>query len=45
MIKDFKADDGLDDKSYVKDIFIVDNIWLKLQGGIFLINELVMELK
>ena len=45
MNKDFKVDDGPDDKSCVKDIFIVDNIWLKLQGGIFPINELVMELK
>ena len=45
MNKDFKADDGLDDKSFVKDIFIVDNSWLKLQAGIFSINELVMKLK
>ena len=42
---DFKADDGPDDESFVKDIFIVENIWLKLQGGIFSINEVVMELK
>ena len=41
----FKADDEPDDKSFVKDIFIVENIWLKLQGGIFSINEVVMELK
>ena len=45
MNKNFKVDDGPDDKSCVKDIFIVENIWLKLQGGIFPINELVMELK
>ena len=42
---DFKADDEPDDKSFIKDIFIVENIWLKLQGGIFSINEVVMELK
>ena len=41
----FKADDEPDDKSFVKDIFIVDNSWLKLQAGIFSINEVVMELK
>ena len=45
MNKGFKADAGPDNENFVQDTFIVENIWLKLQGGIFSINEVVMELK